>query len=124
MFLFLVFETWWEQRGVLARLPVLHHDAAAQPALPAGDLGQGDAGEFHDHAARPGGPAARHRRRQGKARAGGEEERADPRERCQQETGKHIERGTASERYIEKYSISSERKGRMMSAANKKQVNI
>ena len=55
-----------EHHRVQRRLPVLHNDQAAQPALPARGRHQGAAAQFHDHAGRTWGPAAWHRRHQRK----------------------------------------------------------
>mgnify|MGYP007022724980 CR=1 FL=1 len=70
---------------VRRQLPALPDDADAQPALPAAGLHQGDPDQLHDHPRGSPGPDARHPRRRGEARAGGEEEQADCRERQQQE---------------------------------------
>ena len=71
-------------RRVQQELQVLHHDQAAQPALPARGLGQGDAAQLHDHARGARGPDARHRGRQGAPRARGGEDEARARGRAEQ----------------------------------------
>lgn len=93
-------ETRRQRDRVLVRFSVLPDDSAAQPSLPAGDLGQGDAAELHDHVAGSAGPAARHRGRQGEAGAGGEEERTH-RGKCGQQEETQRDRGRNSSRPVD-----------------------
>lgn len=63
----IVSQAWREQHRVFTRLPVLHHHALAQPALPAGNLSQGDTSELHDHPTGAGRSAAGNCGREGEA---------------------------------------------------------
>ena len=54
----------------LQGLPLLHNNKAAQPALPARGVREGDADQLHDHLTGPTRPAAEHRGSEGEARPG------------------------------------------------------
>lgn len=73
---FIVSQAWREQHRVFTWLPVLHHHAPAQPALPAGNLSQGDTSQLHDNPPGAGGSVARNCGREGETRAGRKEEPA------------------------------------------------
>ena len=62
-----------KRHRIQQKLPVLHHDATAESPLHARNLSQNFPAQFHDNAQGFGGAAVGHRRRQGKARARGEE---------------------------------------------------
>ena len=72
----IVSQAWREQHRVFTWLPLLHHHTPAQPALPAGNLGQGDTSELHDHPPGAGGSAVGNCGREGETWAGRKEEPA------------------------------------------------
>jgi hypothetical protein len=80
-----VHQTRRPDRGVRARLPLLHHHQAPQPPLPARDLRQSHPPQLHDHGRGPRRPTPRHRGRQRAARTRGGKERPHHPVRLQQE---------------------------------------